>query len=589
MGRGAAREARVESVDDEYGRVVQDSGVSLSIVDALHPDHPLVWVNPAFTALTGFEPDEVLGRNCRLLQGPGTDPRTRAAMREAVEAGRTVAAVVLNYRRDGSPFWNQVLISPVRAADGTITHHVGVQADVTERVEADRAKDAALDSARQATARLDLLARVTDELVATLDYAAAVDSLADIAVPALASWGYVAVTDDRGRFEHVHVVVTDPAHAQAARTLEKHGVEWLIRSPRMAEALASPPDFVPAPYTIDVAAVPSRSTAPQTAALLELGLGTALVVPLRARDRVIGVLCLVQREVDGFDAESVVTAAHLGRRAGLALDNVRLFLAEREAALTLQHSLLPEIPDLPGVDVAAAYIASTRLAEVGGDWFDVLPLPDGSVGLAVGDVVGHDMHAAAAMGQLRSLLRSTAWDGAQPGLALERVDAMVRAFEIADIATCAYVRWEGCEVGARLTYARAGHPPPLVRLPGGEVRQLADGATTPLGVLFPGGPGISGAIEIPHGATLVMYTDGLIERRDRGLREGIAELVETLAGLDDDLDATHVRDALVDAMLVDRQEDDVCVLVVRAAHHASSSSRAVAGPSGPRSIRSSSR
>jgi hypothetical protein len=444
---------------------------------------------------------------------------------------------------------------------------------VSSRVEADKARDAALDSARQTTARLDLLARVTDELVAHLDYASAVDSLADIAIPALASWGYVAVTDDRGRFEHVHVVTTDDSANDAARTLEHEGVEWLTRSPRIAQALASAPGDVPAPFTIDVRSVPGRSTPLQFEALTTLGLGSALLVPLRARDRVIGVLCLVHTEVDGFDPDALVTAAHLGRRAGLALDNVRLFLAERQTALTLQHNLLPEIPHIPWLDVAAAYLPSTRLAEVGGDWFDVLRLQDGAVGLAVGDVVGHDMHAAAAMGQLRSLLRSTAWDGAEPASALTRVDEMVRGFPIADVATCAYVRWEAVDDGARLTYARAGHPPALLRLPGGQVCSLSDGATTPLGV--PGVQPTSGTIDVPHGATLVMFTDGLVERRDRGLREGMDLVAETLSTLPDDLDAAAVRDMLVAAMLGDRerQEDDVCVLVVRA-HHASSSSRA---------------
>jgi PAS domain S-box-containing protein len=561
--------------DGIHGQVVLASGVALTITDAAKPDDPLIWVNPAFSALTGYALDDVVGLNCRLLQGPATDPRTTAEIREGLAAGRTVTAVVRNYRRDGSPFWNQVLISPVRADDGSITHHVGIQADVTARVEADRARDAALDSARQTTARLDLLARVTDELVAHLDYAAAVDSLADIAVPALATWGFVAVTDDRGRFERVHVVSTDGSAVDAARTLEHQGVEWLTRSPRIAAALATPPGHVPAPYTIDVASVPGRSTPPQFEALTKLGMGSALIVPLRARDRVIGVLCLVHAQIDGFEPDALVTAAHLGRRAGLALDNVRLFLAERETALTLQHNLLPEIPDIPGLDVAAAYVPSTRMAEVGGDWFDVLRLPDGTVGLAVGDVVGHDMHAAAAMGQLRSLLRSTAWDGAEPAAALARVDEMVRGFPIADVATCAYVRWETVDDGATLTYARAGHPPPLVRLPGGQVCSLSDGATTPLGVAHPGGPTVSGTVNVPPGATLVMFTDGLVERRDRGLREGMEAVAETLACLPDDLSAVAVRDTLVAALLGDRerQEDDVCVLVVRS-HHASSSSRA---------------
>src|SRR5690606_17816782 len=116
---------------------------------------------------------------------------------------------------------------------------------------------------------------------------------------------------------------------------------------------------------------------------------------------------------------------------------------EREAALTLQRSLLPEIPELPGLDVSAAYIPALRRSQVGGDWFDVLPLPDGAIGLAVGDVVGHDLGAAASMGQLRSVLRSYAWAGHGAGTVMARLDELVRGLAMADIATCVYLRLEG--------------------------------------------------------------------------------------------------------------------------------------------------
>ena len=295
--------------------------------------------------------------------------------------------------------------------------------------------------------------------------------------------------------------------------------------------------------------------------LRRLGLGSAMVVPLRARDRVLGVLALVA--VDGFTADAVVTAAHLGRRAGLALDNVRLFLAQRTATLTLQRSLLPEIPQIPGLDIAAAYIPSGRQAEVGGDWFDVLPLPDGAIGLAVGDVVGHDLRAAAAMGQLRSLLTSYAWEGSSPGQVLSRADELVRGLDIADIATCAYLRWRSTDDGAHVTYARAGHPPPLLRLAGGEVRPLDGGLSTPIGL--DGAGRDEATIDVPVGATLVLYTDGLVERRDRGLRDGIAALTAELSDVPDDADAKAVRDRLVSTFIGTHQEDDVCLLVVRRA------------------------
>ncbi|MET0789167.1 MAG: SpoIIE family protein phosphatase [Cellulomonas sp.] len=540
------------------------SDLALSISDALQPGEPLVWVNAAFVRLTGYPADEVLGRNCRFLQGADTDPLVVARIRTALDEGRVSASVISNYRRDGSQFWNQVVISPVVDETGRVTHHIGIQADVTDRIDADRARardDLGLDLVEQSSARLELLARVSDEMAQHLDYDAAVDALGDVAIPALATWGFVAITDDRGRFSRVHLVAGDPHDRDAARALANEDVGWLSRSPKIAEALTSEPGFVATPYSIDVSGLPGRTTPGQLALLERLGLGSAMVVPLRARDRVLGVLTLVA--VHGFSADAVVTAAHLGRRAGLALDNVRLFLAERTAALTLQHSLLPEIPRIAGLDVATAYVPSTRRTEVGGDWFDVLPLPDGAIGLAVGDVVGHDLRAAAAMGQLRSLLRSYAWEGSSPGEVLARADELVRGLDIADIATCAYLRWHSTEDGAQVTYARAGHPPPLLRLAGGEVLALDEGLSTPIGLAGPGGA--EAKIDVPAGATLVLYTDGLVERRDRGLREGIAALTATLSALPDDADATVVKDRLVEAFVGAHQEDDVCLLVVRRA------------------------
>jgi len=404
---------------------------------------------------------------------------------------------------------------------------------------------------------------VSDELTARLDYHDAVDALGDLAIPALATWGFVAVTDDRGRFEHVHLATSEPDLAATIKELANEDLGWLYGSPNVTAALTSGPGFIAAPYRVDRSSIRDYATQRQYDLFDELGTGSALVLPLRGRDRVLGVIAFISRDLEAFSPEVVVTAAHLGRRAGLALDNTRLFLAERSAALTLQHRLLPAIPKVAGLDVAAAYVPSARSAEVGGDWFDVLPLADGSLGLAVGDVVGHDMRAAAAMGQLRSLLRSAAWEGSSPAAVIARVDTLVRGLDIADIATCVYARWQSADDAVLVTYARAGHPPAMLRLPGGEVRVLDGGGTTPLGV----GPITDlvrdGAVSVPPGAMLVLYTDGLVERRDRGLRGGIDELVRALESVGDELDAQTLVDTLVHDLVGAQQEDDLCLLVVR--------------------------
>jgi len=550
---------------DPLARAILEGGpLAMIVSDPRLPDDPVVWSNAAFTTLTGYAAEEVRGRNCRLLQCPDTDRGTVHRLRAGLARGDDVQEILLNARKDGSEFWNQLAITQLRGDDGRVTHRVGVQVDVTAEAVGEAARTLELSLMHRTADRLELLARIGEELSRHLEYDDAVDALADLVVPHLATWGFVAMTSENGHLERVHVVTSDPAQVGVAHALGTQGTSWLTRSPRVAQTLAAGANHVPMPMPVDVDSLPARTTPAELRLLRTLGLGSAMLVPLTGRDRVLGVLCLVHRDRHGFDREVVVTAAHLGRRAGVLLENVRLYLAERDAALTLQHSLLPVLGDVGGLDVAASYLPSGRRAEVGGDWFDAFVLPDGSVSLAVGDVVGHDLRAAASMGQLRSLLRASVWRGDRPGAALERLDGLVRALDVADVATCVLVRWERTSDGAHLTWASAGHPPALVRLPGGRVHGLEGGRSTPVG-LPPARPGTvpEASGDLPHGALVVLYSDGLVERRDRGLREGIAALSAALAAVPDDASAAQVCDAL-SAALVDRhQEDDVCLLVVR--------------------------
>lgn len=546
-------------------RAAETGDVPLVLTDA-GPDHPIVWVNAAFTRLTGYALDEVVGLNARLLQGPGTDPDAVARIEAALAAGRSVVELVLNYRKDGTAFWNRMSINPVPDADGRTTHFLGAQIDVTDQVVSERVHSHQLDVALHTAARLDLLAGVADALARRLgdDAAAAV---AETVVPALAGWAFVAVPDERGRLARVHVTAADPQLAIEARLLQDGRLTWIETWPGILSALAGVDGGAPMPRPADPQRLTARATPEQAAALRRLGLGATLVVPLRARGRVLGVLVLVQAEADGFGPEAVVTAAHLGPRAGLALDNVRLFLSQRDAALTLQRRLLPQVAPVPGLDVSVAYLPSSRVAEVGGDWYDVFALTDGGLGLAVGDVVGHDLAAAASMGQLASLLRAHAWSGGAPSLVLGRLDELVDGLGMADAATCVYLRWRPrADGGATVTYSRAGHPPPLVRLPDGTVIDLDGGGGTPVGLVQPKPGGRPDAeVTLPAGSLLVAYTDGLVERRDRGLREGIAALRGELRRLPLDADAEAVRDRLVTHLAGHRPEDDVCLLVARPA------------------------
>jgi hypothetical protein len=190
---------------------------------------------------------------------------------------------------------------------------------------------------------------------------------------------------------------------------------------------------------------------------------------------VLGALTLLTQHPYGrrYGPRDVHLAADLAGRAGLAVDNARLYETEHAAAVTLQRTLLPAVPDVAGLQIAARYLVGVDGNQVGGDWYDVLQLPDGAVGIAVGDVVGHDLRAAAAMGQLRGVVRSYAWGGDQPGSVLDRCDQLVQGLEMAAMATAVYARLDPPDPdGTRtLHYANAGHPTPLLLTPEGRGRQ----------------------------------------------------------------------------------------------------------------------
>jgi serine phosphatase RsbU (regulator of sigma subunit) len=226
----------------------------------------------------------------------------------------------------------------------------------------------------------------------------------------------------------------------------------------------------------------------------------------------------------------------------------------------LQRSLLPRLPKVDGFDIAARYEPSA--AEVGGDWYDVVHLPvSGDLGLAIGDVMGHDLAAATSMGQLRSVLRSYAWSGDSPSTVLARLDELVQALDMAALATCIYAVVGHDEQGAcRLSYSSAGHLPGLLRLPDGSVQRLDQALTTPIGAGLPH-TAPEADIAFPAGATLVLYTDGILERRDRDIDACLDRFQATLAGTPIDADAETIAATLIaDAP---SGGDDACVLVVR--------------------------
>ena len=306
-----------------------------------------------------------------------------------------------------------------------------------------------------------------------------------------------------------------------------------------------------------------------------------IAVPLRARDRALGVLTLGTR-IGERGRMTPELMRRIGIRAALALDNALLYEQERDVSHSLQMGLLGDRPTgTPETSVATAYLPGTAALEVGGDWYDTFPLDEGKLALLVGDVVGHGLEAAVAMGQLRGAVRAVAPLGSPQGV-LERLDRFVDTLPEASMATLAYVELDTRD--GTMSYACAGHPPPLVVPADGAPRLLWEGRSAPLGSSFLV-ERTEASDRLEPGDTLVLYTDGLVERRAGGVSYALDLLVE-VAGSARGEEPAALIDRVLASMLDSEssQEDDVCVLAL-ARIRASSSDRFVwSFPADPRAV-----
>jgi PAS domain S-box-containing protein len=573
-------------------RAVIATDITFTITDPLQPDNPLAWVNPSFSRVTGYEYDEAVGRNCRFLQGPATDPRTVAEIRAALEEPRTITATLLNYRKDGTAFWNQLSISPVFDGAGELVSFVGVQTDVTERVRVESEREAAFaaeqaarqeaelaraiaeqartdaeraqEGAERAQNRRALMVEATSTLMATLDMPALLDRLAGLCVPLLADWVFITLVDDYGDVRETASRHRDGHESELQMFSAVHALHLPEASPSRRSLATSQPVLIDRMTPERLETIFAHPTARELFG--RLGGTSVLTVPMVARRRTLGAMALVMAsEERTFAQEDVDLLQDLARRAALAMDNVRLYQQEHTVADTLQRSLLPVLPEIPGVRAAAHYVSASAAANVGGNFYDLLHLPDGAIGMVTGDVVGHDVAAAAAMGHLRGLIRACIWDAddPDPGAVLTRVDRLVQGLHVAPMATMVYVRaippaTEGA--AWRVHVANAGHPPLILRRPDGAVRLLDEAAGLLVGV-DAGTRRTTVTVEVPPGSTLVAYTDGLIERPGTDLDAGIAELCARLSATPADAEPRALCDAAVAGTLDGR--DDVALIAVR--------------------------
>jgi serine phosphatase RsbU (regulator of sigma subunit) len=227
---------------------------------------------------------------------------------------------------------------------------------------------------------------------------------------------------------------------------------------------------------------------------------------------------------------------------------------------------------MQGMTIASRYLAATDGAQVGGDWYDMLTLPDGAVGLAVGDVVGHDLRAAAAMGELRGVLRSYAWEGLGPAAVVDRCDDVVQGLRMAAMATAVYARLERGSVddpddGWTLRYSNAGHPPPMLRRADGTV-ELLTGNLSPLIGATRTITREETAVRCSPGDLLILHTDGLIEAPGTDPDERTQLIVDTIGAQSPDMPVEELCDRLLGVLGVEGLRDDAVLLAIRLDHHA---------------------
>ena len=515
-------------------------------------DWRFTYVNAEAERLLGLPRDELLGGELWALFPDAVGSQFETHYRTAVATGEASSFEAYYPPLDS---WYEVRTWP--SPDGLSVYFL----DTTAR----RAAQAEL---QRAARRAQLVADVTTDLSDTLVAEHAVARLAELLVPELADFALVTLVDEDGGLRDVGWAHADPALRAVAQRYSVLRLEALEPTSFIAATLRT---GAPSLLLEDAAHRLAEVYRPGEARdlLLRLAPSSAAILPMQARGRTVGLLSIFKGPSSRrFDDTEVATARDVAARAALALDNARLYAQQRELAEELQRSLLTPPPEPDHVEVVVRYAAAARAAQVGGDWYDAFLQPDGATMLVIGDVVGHDTAAAAAMGQVRGLLRGIAFTTEQgPADVLTRLDAAIEGLQVGTTATVVVGRLEQTaeerERGiTHLRWSNAGHPPPMVVTSAGEVLVLAGVEADLLLGIDPDSPRAESRVTLDRGTTVLLYTDGLVERRGQSLDVGLGRLREALAELAD-LPLPELCDALLHRLLPPTRDDDVAMVAVR--------------------------
>ncbi|MEW2256833.1 SpoIIE family protein phosphatase [Streptomyces sp. NPDC047869] len=567
MGRPESTETRHERFrtvsSSRLVRALEAIGAGAYAVDE---QGRIVAVNTRAGHLLGRSAQDLIGQDAHdlLHRGPQGQrlPAAQCSMREAFHSGHPAHGLIDYFAHaDGSVLPISWSITPYdigSEASGTL-----VVFHILERPHPAGAHPGEAAQTLTDLERLALLAETTTQLTSTLDVDEALRRLVDLVLPRLADWAVIDLITERDEVRRAVVVQADGGA--------------LIRHEELQGPMPPVPETSPMPLSRALRGVASTLAGPETyrgdpdsgiaveqRRLFDAtGIRSAAIAPIRSTRDVLGALTLGRAgQPDDFTVTDLTLLEDIARRTGLALDNARLYQRQRAIAETMQNHLLPQMPRVPDLQMTVRYLPAPDASQVGGDWYDAFALSDGATALAIGDVVGHDLEAAAGMAQLRNMLRAYAWSQQKPpSRIVSRLDEAIMPITDVAMATLIFARLTRTGGGRwELSWTNAGHPPPLLITHDGLTEYLTDGH----GILLGTGAGAGrpdATITLPPDSTLLLYTDGLIEAPGRTLDEGMNELRQHAAAL-----AHRPLTSFTDQLLQRVRPpglDDVALLVLR--------------------------
>jgi PAS domain S-box-containing protein len=567
----AADQSALRTVETDLAlsmRLIHQSPIGLAVLDT---DLRYVLVNAALERIDGLPAAEHLGRSVTDALPFVDATAVEAATRRVLSTGSPLLDQFMVGRIRGDPDADHAWSVSYYRLEDTGGQVLGVAISVIDVTERHRATT----EMTRARRRLALIADASVRIGATLDLAQTARELADVVVPGLADLAAVDVLDEILTGRPTEPGPAPPDHGKPA-VFRALAVKSAYRT--MAAGAADPTGHV-ARYApdrlitqvvnsgepilisrLDDDALHQIARDDESATLLaRAGTHSYLGVPLTARGKVIGTLSLIRaRSPAPFDEDDRLLASELAARAAISIDNARLYRNEQRTALALQRSLLPRRPPhRPGLEIAYRYQPAGATHEVGGDWFDVLPLAGGETALVVGDVMGSGITAAATMGQLRTATRTLTGLDLAPADVLRHLDNAIEGLDQA-FATCLYARYD--PQAARCRISVAGHLPPVLVRPDGTAELVEVPTGAPLGV--GGVPFGTAEVDLVPGSRLVLYTDGLVETRNDPIDERLEALVRMLSGPRWSLERTC--DRLLHSLRSPEGHDDVALLVAEA-------------------------